>query len=63
MHRAGWLGCVDVNVLHAPSGAGLVQHLYRNQGSYVLALLPQVEWVVQKTTIKDSTGKVVDVIG
>ena len=39
------------------------QTLQARQGSYVLPLLPQVEWVVQKTTIKDSTGKVVDVIG
>lgn len=41
----------------------LAQTLQPRQGSYVLPLLPQVEWVVQKTTIKDSTGKVVDVIG
>ncbi|BEP94314.1 hypothetical protein GmRootA79_26980 [Acidovorax sp. A79] len=41
----------------------LAQTLEPRQGSYVLPLLPQVEWVVQKTTIKDSTGKVVDVIG
>lgn len=39
------------------------QTLQARQGSYVLPLLPQVEWVVEKTTIKDSTGKVVEVIG
>jgi hypothetical protein len=41
----------------------LAQTLQPRQGSYVLPLLPQVEWVVEKTTIKDSTGKVVEVIG
>ena len=41
----------------------LAQTLQPRQGSYVLPLLPQVEWVVEKTRIKDSTGKVVEVIG
>ncbi|KQO26673.1 aminotransferase [Acidovorax sp. Leaf76] len=41
----------------------LAQTLPPHQGSYVMPLLPQVEWVVEKTTIKDSAGKVVDVIG
>ncbi|KQO16996.1 suppressor of fused domain protein [Acidovorax sp. Leaf78] len=41
----------------------LAQTLRPHQGSYVMPLLPQVEWVVEKTTIKDSAGKVVDVIG
>lgn len=39
------------------------QTLQPREGRYVLPLLPGVEWQVQKTTIKDSTGKVVDVIG
>lgn len=41
----------------------LAQTLQPRQGNYVLPLMPQVEWVVEKTTIKDSTGKVVEVIG
>ncbi len=39
------------------------QTLQPREGRYVLPLLPGVEWRVEKTTIKDSTGKVVDVIG
>lgn len=41
----------------------LAQTLQPRQGSYVLPLLAHVERVVEKTTITDSTGKVVDVIG
>lgn len=39
------------------------QTLQPREGRYVLPLLPEVEWQVQKTTITDSTGKVVEVIG
>lgn len=39
------------------------QALQPREGRYLLPLLPEVEWLVQKTTITDSTGKVVEVIG
>ncbi|KRC27075.1 suppressor of fused domain protein [Acidovorax sp. Root217] len=39
------------------------QTVQPREGSYVLPLLPEVKWLVQKTTITDSTGKVVEVIG
>lgn len=39
------------------------QTLQPREGRYVLPLLPEVEWRVEKTTITDSTGKVVEVIG
>ncbi len=39
------------------------QTLQPREGRYVLLLLPGVEWRVEKTTIKDANGNVVDVIG
>lgn len=39
------------------------QTLQPREGRYVLPLLPGVEWRVEKTTIKGTAGKVVDVIG
>lgn len=39
------------------------QTLQPRESRYVLPLLPEVEWQVEKTTITDSTGKVVEVIG
>ncbi len=39
------------------------QTVQPREGRYVLPLLPEVEWQVKKTTITDSTGKVVEVIG
>ncbi|MBV7429837.1 MULTISPECIES: suppressor of fused domain protein [unclassified Acidovorax] len=40
-----------------------VQTLQPREGRYVLPLLPQVKWQIEKTTIQDSTGRVVDVVG
>ncbi|WP_428003014.1 suppressor of fused domain protein [Acidovorax sp.] len=39
------------------------QTLQPREARYTLPLLPEVEWRVEKTTITDSTGKVVEVIG
>ncbi len=60
-----WLANDEGAVLHLTHATvqQLAQTLQPRAGTYVLPLLPGVQWQVEKTTIKDASGNVVEVVG
>lgn len=60
-----WLANDEGAVLHLTNATvqQLAQTLQPRAGTYVLPLLPGVQWQVEKTTITDSSGNIIDVIG